>query len=268
MTNSSILKYLLVGILTGVILSSCNVRQKNNYFNSPADAAMDTIKQVYVVNDQGASDFYRLKPGDQIVIRNLQDKEFGAVRATGNQGVSAVNKENLTSFEVREDGTVKIPSVDQPLQVAGMTRREVTRKIQEIFEAPTKLNNPIMEVTIINLKVTLLGEFVRQGNFYLERDNIRLIDVIGEAGGLTKEADKRTLKIIRGNPANPEVILVNLTDINSLASDKNILQNNDIILVSQLKSYAAAAKLQNINNFIQPILVLINLGLLIFTISK
>ena len=268
MTKYSYLKYPIFGILLMTIMTACNIRQKNTYFNSPSDIVTDTIKQVYVVNDQGASDFYRLKPGDQIVIKNLQDREFGANK-TGNTNITSTTKDNLLSFEVKENGTVKVPSLDAPVKVAGMTRREVTQKMQEIFEGPTKLNNPIIEVTVINLKVTLLGEFVRQGNFYLERDNIRLIDIIGEAGGLTKEADKRTLKIIRGDQAKPEIIYVNLTDINSLARGQKLtLQNNDIILISQLKSAAAATQLQNMNNFVQPILVLLNLALLIFTITR
>lgn len=268
MTKYSYFKYLLVGFLLVTLSTACNVRKQNSYFNSTSDIVTDTIKQVYVVNDQTASDSYRLKPGDQIIVKNLQDREFAANRSSNGTTVTATTKDNLNGFEVKDDGTVKIPSVDNPVKVAGMTRREVTRKMQEIFEGPTKLNDPIIEVTIINLKVTLLGEFSRQGNFLLERDNVTLIDIIGEAGGVTKDADKKTLKIIRGNLTNPEIIYVNLTDINSLASKKLALQNNDIILISQLKSTAAATKLQNMNNFVQPILVLINLALLIFTITK
>ena len=268
MTKLSFLKYPLMGILAIGLLNACKTRQKNTYFNAPTDIVTDTIKQVYVVNDQSDNDFYRIKSGDRIIIRNLQDKEFAAARVPGVTQINPDDETKLISFEVNEDGTVTLPSVDEPIKVIGMTRREVTRKMQEIFEGPTKLNNPLIEVTITNLKVTLLGEFTRQGNFYLNRDNISLVDIIGEAGGLTKEADKRTLKIIRGNPAHPEVIYVNLTDINSLASRKLILQNNDIILVSQLNTYAVATQLQNVNNLVQPLLVILNLGLLIFTITK
>ncbi|WP_029282926.1 polysaccharide biosynthesis/export family protein [Pedobacter sp. R20-19] len=256
-----------------VSLASCGVRKERTLFNAPSDIVTDTIKQVYVVNDQGISDaYYKIKVNDQLAIRNVQNFEFGAT--TGSSANTGANNnqnaqggiQNVLSYPVDLDGKVNLPAIGK-IEVAGLSRREAAIKIQDIYKTKL-LKEPIIELSVVNLKVTLLGEFGKQGNFLLERDNTTLIDIIGEAGGISKSADPKTLKIIRGDRANPELIYVNLNDINSLASKKLILQNHDIIVLQPTKSAATSDKLQSLNNILQPLLVVVNLAVLIFTVTR
>lgn len=269
-SKKAILKFLyFLSVCT--MLASCAARKEHSLFNAPSDVVTDTIKQVYVVNDQGISDaYYKIKVNDQLAIRNLQNKEFGAPGASnsstaGNQTASgSIN--NTLSYLVDVDGKVNLPAIGK-VEVSGLSRREAAIKIQDLY-AKQLLRDPIIELSVINLKVTLLGEFSRQGNFLLERENTTLIDIIGEAGGINKTADPKTLKIIRGDRSHPEIIYVNLNDINSLASKKLILQNNDIIVLQQTKNSALSEKLTSVNSIVQPFLVVVNLAVLIFTLTR
>jgi polysaccharide export outer membrane protein len=247
------------------ILSFCScsarkARKERTLFNAPSDIVTDTIKQVYVVNDHGVADiYYRIKENDLIAVKNNQNKEFGATSS------SIVANVNTTTFQVDKNGDVVLPAIGK-VNLLGLTRKEASAKLQAVYSEKL-LVDPIIEVTIVNVKVTLLGEFNKQGNFLLERDNTTLIDIIGESGGITKTADPKTLKIIRGNRQDPELIYVNLNDINSLASKKLILQNNDIIVLQPTKSSALSEKLESVNKVIQPLLVVLNLGLLIYSFT-
>lgn len=265
------LRLLFLYLIGFCLLTSCAVRKQHTLFNSPTDIVTDTIKQVYVVNDQGISDaYYKIKINDQLAIRNVQNFEFGA--NSGNSGGSSTggsssgSSSSVLSFQVETDGFVTLPAIGK-IEVVGLTRREAALKIQDVYKQKL-LKDPIIELTVVNLKVTLLGEFGKQGNFLLERDNTTLIDVIGEAGGITKTADPKTLKIIRGDRSHPEIIYVNLNDINSLASKKLIMQNNDIVILQQTKGQALSEKLQSANNIIQPLLVVINLAVLVITLTR
>ncbi|MGN7986716.1 polysaccharide biosynthesis/export family protein [Pedobacter sp. 22226] len=250
---------------------SCASRKEHSLFNAPSDIVTDTIKQVYVVNDQGISDaYYKIKVNDQLAIRNLQNKEFGATASTnsgtsGNQTAGGTIN-NTLSYLVDIDGKVNLPAIGK-VEVIGLSRRDAAIKIQDLYSKQL-LRDPIIELSVVNLKVTLLGEFSKQGNFLLERENTTLIDIIGEAGGINKTADPKTLKIIRGDRSHPEIIYVNLNDINSLASKKLVLQNNDIIVLQQTKSAALSEKLTSVNNIVQPFLVVVNLAVLIFTLTR
>ncbi|KQR72703.1 hypothetical protein ASF92_05360 [Pedobacter sp. Leaf176] len=256
------------------MLNSCAARRENSLFNAASDLMTDTIRHVYVVNDQGISDdYYKIKVDDQLAIKNVQNPEFGANGSQVNspsttriqQAQSGANS-NVLSYPVELDGTVNLPAIGK-VQVVGLSRRAATEKIQDLYKK-NLLKDPIIELSIVNLKVTLLGEFSKQGNFYIEKENTTLIDVIGEAGGITKTADPKTLKIIRGDKSHPELIYVNLNDINSLASKKLILQNNDIIILQQTKRAAASEKLLSFNNIVQPLIVVVNLAVLVFTITR
>ncbi|WP_443938137.1 polysaccharide biosynthesis/export family protein [Pedobacter sp. MW01-1-1] len=249
-------------LLLTLLLFSCSIRKEKTLFNAPTDIITDTLKQVYVINDQGISDgYYKIKPSDLLAIRNLQNQEFGATGAT-----TVSSESTKVSFLVDLDGNVTLPAIGK-VDVNGLTRREAAIKIQGLYKEKL-LKDPIIDVSIINLKVTLFGEFSRQGNFLLEKDNTTLIDILGEAGGVTKNADIKTVKIIRGDRSNPEIIYVNLNNINSLASKKLILQNNDIIYIQPTKSSAFADKTQSISVYLQPVLVLVNLALLALAIAK
>lgn len=257
---------LLLSLILLLFLSSCSTYNQRALFKSATTIDPETIKDVYVINDKGDRDFYyKIKVGDVIAVRNLQNKEFGApVAAVTSTSTSEVA--TGPTFTVDINGTVNLPAIGRVL-LAGLTRREATQKLHELFESK-QVKDPIIELTIVNVKVSLFGEFKTNGVFLLERDNIRLEEIISKAGGFTKDADPKTLQIIRGDKKNPEIILVNLTNIKSLANDKLILQNNDIISVEPTKNVMAAEKLQSYNNIIQPLLVIVNLAVLIFTFTR
>jgi polysaccharide export outer membrane protein len=261
-----ILKLSLLFFTFALLLSACSARKEKSLFNAPTDIITDTIKQVYVVNDKGIGDlYYRIKVEDLIAIRNLQDFDFNGRSASFTSASNSLG--TVTTYQVDKDGYVTLPAIQGKVKLGGLTRKEANAKLQELYSA-TQLKDPIMDITIVNVKVTLLGEFNKQGNFLLERDNTSLIDILGEAGGITKNADPKTLKIFRGKRSDPEIIYVNLNDYRSLySSEKLILQNNDIIVIQQTKSSALSEKLQSYNNVVQPLLVLINLGVLIYTFT-
>lgn len=261
--------YLFSIALFLLILTSCKSKQELTLFAAPTDVLTDTIKQVYVVNDKGFDEsFYKIKANDLITVRNLQNKKFGVTTSLADAGGASNtgSSSNVLAYPVDIDGKINLPALGK-VEIVNLTIREAQNKIQNLY-ATNLLVDPIIELNVVNLKVTLLGEFARQGNFYLEKENTNLIEIIGEAGGINNTADKKSLKIIRGERSNPEIIYVNLSDINSLASKRLILQNNDIIILQTKKETKASEKLQNFNSIMQPILVVVNLAILIFTLTK
>lgn len=183
--TKAILKFLCILSIT-IALASCAARKEHSLFNAPSDVVTDTIKQVYVVNDQGISDaYYKIKVNDQLAIRNVQNKEFGATASSGSGSNNYQNAggsiNNILSYPVDIDGKVNLPAIGK-VDVIGLSRRDAAIKIQDLY-AKQLLRDPIIELSVVNLKVTLLGEFGKQGNFLLERENTTLIDIIGEEIG-------------------------------------------------------------------------------------
>ena len=243
------------------LLSSCSSRYQNALFTSKTDMLADTIKTVFAINSgEARADIYRIKPGDVLAIRNLQGIGFIS------SGEGTTQASTPVSFRVEDDGGVVLPVLGK-VMVTGLSRREATQKVQDAYKQ-NLLKDPIIELTIVNLKVTLLGEFSSQGEFLLEDDNTTLIDIIGKAGGFSPRADPKTLKIIRGDRNDPEIIYVNLKNINSLASPKLILQNNDILYIEPLGVYNTSDRVNKVSTLLQPLLLVVNFAILIYTFTK
>jgi polysaccharide export outer membrane protein len=168
-------------------------------------------------------------------------------------------------YQVEEDGTVALPVIGH-IAVTGLTRGQAAKLIEDLYRK-NLLKDPIIEVKITNLKVTLLGEFKGQGNFPLVKDKTTLVEMIGEAGGLSDRANETNIKIIRGDQRNPQVTYINLRDIQSINDPRAILQNGDIIYASQNKRSIRNENLQNVSTLTQPILLLLNTALVILSFS-
>lgn len=204
---------------------------------------------------------YKISAGDVLQIRNLQNIKYIAEEQTG----TAVATQTPT-YQVEEDGTVALPALGR-IAITGLTKLQAARKIEELYKS-NLLKDPIIDLKIINLKVTILGEVRIQGNYLLLKDKTNLVDMIGEAGGLTDKANEKTVQIIRGDKANPQVIIADLNNIRTLANPDLNLQNGDIIYVAQNKRTVRNESMQNVSGIVQAALVFLNTALIIYTLTK
>ncbi|MDF3079286.1 MAG: hypothetical protein K0S09_3175 [Sphingobacteriaceae bacterium] len=245
-----------------VFASSCGSRHSNDLFQSVYDKFADTAKSIYVVNASSDSySEYRIKPFDLLSIKNIQNPLGLTNSGTPNDIKSA------PLFRTDKEGVIQLPVVGA-IEVKGLTVSEANKKITKIY-AERLLKDPIIEVTVINYKVTILGDVLKQGNYELERENVDLIEMIGESGGLLPSANAGKVKIIRGESRDKsEIIFVNLKDINSLSSDKLILHNNDIVYIPSKGIYNTNESIKNYTNLFQPAILLLNAAILVYTLSR
>jgi polysaccharide export outer membrane protein len=253
-------------IISGVLLvfSSCSNKQYQTLFEQRT-AISDTSSQKSAVT----LDSYHIQPQDVLQIRNLQNMSYivdqpVTAGTTGSSGGGS-NSGGQT-YQVEEDGTVGLPVIGR-VPVVGLTRSEAQKKVETLYK-DSVLRNPIIELKIVNLKVTLLGEVKAQGNIPLVKDKTTLVEIIGQAGGLTDRANETNIKIIRGDEKNPKVIIADLNDIKSINDPNNVLQNGDIIYVSQNKRAVRNDNIQNFSTISSPILLLLNTALIILSLSR
>jgi polysaccharide export outer membrane protein len=249
-----------------VICTSCSNKQYQVLFQQRNALADTTSAKTQAVINQ-----YRIKPQDILQIRNLQGLKYivdetpvNPTTTTGGGGTGTASQGQ--TFQVDEDGTVALPALGH-VQVSGLTRSEAQKLVEDLYRK-SLLVNPIIDLKIVNLKVTILGEIRAQGNYVLLKDKTTLVEVIGEAGGLTERANDQNIKIIRGTTKNPEVTEINLEDIRSINDPKTILQSGDIIYVAQNKRAARNDNFQNFSEIVQPALILFNTALIIFTLVR
>ncbi|HEY4194928.1 MAG TPA: polysaccharide biosynthesis/export family protein [Mucilaginibacter sp.] len=256
--NTLIVMILFLGMVTA---SSCSFKQQQVLFKQPETA--ENIPTAQDNSGAGTSD-YKIRSQDILQIRNLQSTKYIVdevpVTPSGSGGTTSSQGQ---TYQVEDDGTVVLPVIGH-VSIAGLTRAEAAKQIEDIYRK-NLLKDPIIELKILNLKVTILGEIRAQGNYPLVKDKVNLVEMLGEAGGLTDRANEKNIKIIRGDPKNPQITNVDLSDIKTLADPRIILQNNDIIYIAQNKRAVKNDQLQNVTTTLSPILIVLNTALLIYT---
>lgn len=258
------LVYLFFSLL---FIASCSYKQDQILFEQRS--SIDTLEK----NNTEVINNYKIKPQDILQIRNLQNMKYivddapaeGNTPGSASGSGSGSNSEGQT-YQVEEDGSVALPVIGH-VQVVGLTRMQAAKQIEDLYRK-TLLKDPIIELKIVNLKVTVLGEIKSQGNYPLVKDKTTLVEMIGEAGGLTDRANEKNIKIIRGNQNNPQVTLIDLSDIKSLSNPSTILQNGDIIYIAQNKRAVQSDKFQNFSTILQPALIILNTVLIVFTLAR
>ena len=260
-------------LFVALTFQSCSYKQQQVLFQLPASTA-DSARYNQAGSGTGTSD-YHIKSQDILQIRNLQNSKYivdeapsgtmtsGGASAGGSIGGGTLAGEGQT-YQVEDDGTVALPLIGH-IQVAGLTRAEAAKKVEGLYRQNV-LVNPIIDLKIVNLKVTILGEIRIPGNYPLVKDKTNLIEMIGQAGGLTEKANEKTIKIIRGDPKSPLVAEIDLSKIQTLADPRMILQNNDIIYIAQNKRAIKGDQLQNVTTTLQPGLIILNTALIIYTL--
>lgn len=235
---------------------SCAYKQQHILFKTDASVQNTNVPALIAST-------YKINSGDLLQIRNLQNINY----ITNEQTASgAAVTAQATTYQVEEDGTVALPAIGR-IAITGLNKLEASKKIEELYKK-NLLKDPIIDLKIINLKVTILGEVRTQGNYLLLKDKTNLVEMIGEAGGLTEKANEKNIQIIRGDKAHPQIIVADLNDIRTLANPELNLQNNDIIYVTQNKRTIRNESTQNISSIVQSALVFLNTALIIYTLTK
>ncbi|MEO3406432.1 polysaccharide biosynthesis/export family protein [Mucilaginibacter sp. CAU 1740] len=260
-----LLLLVFVACIMTAMFSSCSYKQSQAFLDRKNAS-------VPITGYTGSTDVYKIKAQDVLQVRNLQNIKYivddvPASAGTGTPSASGGGAAGLgQSYEVAEDGSVALPVIGR-VAVLGLSRLEAANKIQDLY-SKNLIKNPIIEVKIINLKVTLLGEVRKPGNYPLVRDNTSLIDMLGEAGGITDKGNEKHVKIVRGGVTNPQILEIDLSDVNALSNPAIMLQNQDVVYIEQNRKSLRNEKLQNFTTLIQPALILLNSALIIFTLRK
>jgi len=147
--------------------------------------------------------------------------------------VEFVNQPELTTVQrIRQDGTVMLPHLGET-KVAGMTPDQIEDKLEKLYVKYYETPQFIVTVTAyLSKHYSIYGEVRGQGQQpYTGYQTVS--DAIGAAGGVTSRAATKRVRVIRGDPYDPEVYKI---DLRALLYEGDTRQDvslaeNDVIYV-------------------------------------
>lgn len=231
--------------LLAVLMTSCAAKRTatlfadpghEQYFNARKTRNYSVIKYNY--QDSTTVHYaYRIRVNDEISVRILNlpielSTSNIAVRPRG-ADESYLNYTGLieeTAYKVDVDGYIHTNLIGS-VPIQGKTIREVREMLEKLYSNVFK--EPKIDVRVTTLRVFAFGEFGNAGPVLLPREQTHLVEVIALAGGIKQEGRVNKLKIIRGSFQDPEIIWVNMRNVEALNDSSLYLHDGDILFVEK-----------------------------------
>ena len=163
---------------------------------------------------------YRIKKGDRLAIIVAKHPE---ISTRSDMVPPSSDLGNL----VTSSGWVSVPLIGY-VSVENMTLCEATAVVTEKLSQFIK--NPQVTVDLINPKIFIIGEVNKPGAVRVDKNVLNIMEALSYAEDFSTYADRSSIKIIRGNPKNPDVYEVDMTKIASVQKAPPIFPG-DIIYV-------------------------------------
>jgi polysaccharide export outer membrane protein len=230
-------------MITLLLFSSCN---KNVLYKHNSSVSNNTSANATADGNSNPT----LKPDDKITISVWEHEELsvGSVHTVYN-----VAEESGKWLLIDANGEVQLPMIGK-IKLGELTVSEATDKLRK--EYGKTIQNPIVNIKVLNNQITILGEVQKPGLYVFSTDNVKLTDVVGRASGFTDYAKTRSIKVIRGK----EAFIIDLTNI---AFNETKVLPGDVVYIPP----AGSKKFDRLASKLIPIASLLTALALVYSVS-
>ncbi len=251
-----------IPFLIALMFLSCATRKDLVYYQN-----IDGLK----AKENSNSYEIKIQPDDLLtIIVSADDPEtaipFNLSTVTATNLNVARGLETIQSYLVDAQGTIDFPVLGK-IKVSGLTRSEVLQLFQEKIEKYIK--NPVVNLRIMNFKVSVQGEVNLPGTYSIASERITLIEALTLAKDLTIYGKRNNILIIRDIDGVKSYNRVDITKANFINSPFYYLAQNDVVYVEPNQSRINASVVgPNTGVIISISSLLITLVTVIYTITK
>lgn len=244
-------KHFYLLFIFSLLLSSCISKKRIVYLQgnqsvSEASANYDPIIQ----ND------------DRLTIRvSTQEPEAAKPFNIDNiNNTSSVVNNTTMGYLVDSNGNIDFPVLGT-MNVAGYTLEKLKSILIE--KLSVYLKDPVVNVRLVNFKVTVLGEVGSPGVKTFNSNRVTLLDAIAASGDLTLFGKRNNILLVRDFQGMKTFNRVDITKSDLVNSPFYYLDQNDVIYVEARKAKMDASALPNFPLIVSVVSFLITMTLLI-----
>ena len=246
-----------------LILSSCVSRREIVYFQG--------LEQAGERLEKNKDKSLQIKPNDLLTITvSAAEQEaampfnlpvIGIPLAGDANGLSVTGQQQLQTYLVDGEGNIEFPVLGT-LKVAGLSRQELQKKLKT--EIGEYVQDPIVNIRLVNFQVSVLGEVNRPGTFDIRDEYLTLPKALGLAGDLSIYGKRTNVLVMREEQGKKTHEYLDLTKPDIVDSPYYNLQQNDVVYVEPNGAQRQSASYnRNAGVYISIASVLISLVVLI-----
>jgi len=233
-----------------ILISSCTSTKNIVYFKD--------LKDTSKVYSQIIENTYELKlqPDDiiQILVNSVNPQAtavfnlgnttpvFGGASQPASQGGTDDNIYHSSmsdptggnkGYLVTKDGDIDFPVLGR-LKVTGLTTKQLKEQLKTKLDK--YLSEPIVNVRLLNYRITVLGEVARPASYSIPGEHITIVEALGMAGDLTIYGRRENVLLVREENGQRKFIRLNLNSSNLFQSPYYYLKQNDALYIEPKNS--------------------------------
>ncbi len=222
-------------IIMIAIFSSCTSNKKIIYLQSNGEQ---------LITGQSITYEPVLKSDDVLMI--VVSAENSEVAAPYNMKLVSVldnsdlasGRERIQTYLIDKDGAIEFPMFGK-IKLAGLTRIEAIQKVKSLLT--NHIKDPLVNIRILNFKVSVLGEVNKPGVHTIQSERITLLEALSLSGDMTIYGKRNSILIIREIEGEKVIKKVDITKREFINSPYYYLSQNDVIYVEPNKTKVNAS---------------------------
>ncbi len=224
-----------VFMLLTAVTSCVSYKQLVNYQdNFPAKTQTDVTNKPDI----------RIQPNDVLGIKVFSyETELAAPFNLNsdqlNSNLISIEAIQLNGYLVNQKGEIDFPVLGT-LKWQGLSISEAKESL--LTKLKQHLKDPVVNLRLLNFRVTVSGEVRNPGAFNILNERISLLDALALAGDLTDYADRGDVLLVRENNGVQSLNKINLQSAKFFQSELYYLKQNDLIYVKPIKAKAGAVQ--------------------------
>ncbi|MBL4664184.1 MAG: polysaccharide biosynthesis/export family protein [Flavobacteriaceae bacterium] len=212
--------FILFSVL--ILATSCASKKEIIYFQD-ADGLNDKL------SDQNFEPIIETNDILYVAISSIDEAVIAPFkRNTGLEGNITNSNAGLQGYLVNVDGTINFPVIGD-VSVAGKTRGQVKSDLRAALSE--YITDVVVDVRIMNFKITVLGEVNAPGVYTIQDERVTLPEALGLAGDLSEDGKRENIMVIRKVNGKQQVAHVDLTKTDFFSSPFYFLKQNDVVYV-------------------------------------
>ena len=222
-------------LLVSLFIFSCASKDKIIYYEN---AEKDISNSVQKVNT-------RIQPDDVLmIIVSALDPDLAipfnltSTSTVMRENQAGVGQQSQQLYLVDGNGNIEFPVIGQ-INVLNKTKQDIIDELQS--KISVYINNPIINVRIMNFKVTVQGEVNRPGVHTITSERLTITEALSLSGDLTIYGNRNNILIIREENGERISERIDLTKTDFINSPFYYLKQNDIVYVEPNKTRVNAS---------------------------
>jgi polysaccharide biosynthesis/export protein len=210
-----------------ITLNSCVSKKKIIYLQGQQNQSSNEVNyEPLIQNDDLLS----------ITISSVEPElaaPFNIEQLQSASGTSSSSSLTKSTYLVDSVGEIDFPVLGK-IKASGYTKTYLKQYLKE--RLALYLTEPIINIRILNYKVSVLGEVNKPGNYTFNGDRVTLLEVIANAGDLTLYGKRDNILIVRDYLGTKTYNRVDITKADFVNSPFYYLDQNDVVYVEPRKA--------------------------------